>query len=272
MNLIGRGNVVLPGGAHPVGVGNFQGNHPGGGGNPAQRAAVARRDHDGDLPGKRGNGHRPAGLDARTIKTARSANDQQFVAGLRQYAAIIFKIGPNNLVVVRRLWDDVRHVEHQVIVRNIVGAVARRAHVAAVEAGTGVVGGGHLVKAGGKRCVGDEIRGASAGAEVAGGQVPARPVGFAQSIAVINGLHRALNQVMIVIVRVGGGAAGVAQLHLLCGVNDGSCLRDGGGQSQCAHQDQNQISCGALENGFFQLEGRLDFLRSFKKNDRVAFP
>jgi hypothetical protein len=65
---------------------------------------------------------------------------------------------------------------------------------------------------------------------------------------------------MIVIVCVGGGPAGVAQLHLQCGVNDGSCLRDGGGQQQRAHQDRKQISCGALENGFIQSEGGLDFM------------
>ena len=48
-------------------------------------------------------------------------------------------------------------------------------------------------------------------------------------------------------------------------IYDGSCLRDGGEQRQGAHQDQKQISCGALENGFIQWEGMLNFLRSFKK-------
>ena len=60
---------------------------------------------------------------------------------------------------------------------------------------------------------------APAAANIACSQIPACPNRLAQVVAVINRLNRALNQVMVVIVRVGCGTTGIAELHLQGRVN-----------------------------------------------------
>ena len=98
--------------------------------------------------------------------------------------------------------------------------------MAAIITRTAVIGRSDLVKIRREIRIGVEIGRATTRAEVADGQIPAHPVGFAQIIAVVNSFDGALNQVMVMIVGVGAGIAGVAQLHLQRGVYGGASPRN----------------------------------------------
>jgi hypothetical protein len=52
---------------------------------------------------------------------------------------------------------------------------------------------------------------------------------LAEIIAIIKGFDRALNQIMVVVVGVGGRIAGVPQLHLRGDVDDGARWQHGEG-------------------------------------------
>lgn len=82
-----------------------------------------------------------------------------------------------------------------------------------------VIGGGDAVEIRRQVCVRVEAGISPAAADVARRQIPACPNRLAQVVAVINRLDGALNQIMIVIVRVGDCAGRVAKLHLQRGVN-----------------------------------------------------
>ena len=56
-------------------------------------------------------------------------------------------------------------------------------------------------------------------------------------IAVVNGFNRPLNQIMVVVVGVGGGIAGIAQLHLQRCADAGISLQDGEKQGQCVRNE-----------------------------------
>ena len=112
---------------------------------------------------------------------------------------------------------DVGHVEDLLVVVGGVGAVVGRAEMAAVEiigAHAVVIGGGDAVES--KRQIGVSVIGriSSAAADIARRQIPRRPDGAAKSVAVIQGLDAALDEIMRVVVRVGQGTGGIAQLHL----------------------------------------------------------
>jgi hypothetical protein len=118
------------------------------------------------------------------------------------------------------LRHDVGHEKHQVVVRGKIRAVFGGTKVAAVVAGAGVVAGGDAVEVRGEIGVGEE-RGPGVGADVAGGEIPTGPNGFAEIVAVIKSFDGALNQKVVVIVGVGSCARGIAKLHLVRRANDG---------------------------------------------------
>ena len=95
----------------------------------------------------------------------------------------------------------------------------------------------HLVKA--RRQVGIHCPGVGAptAANVGDSHIPARPVWLTEIIAIINGLDRALNEVMVVVGGVGRGPAGVAQLHLQRGVDDRARRENRERQRQRAGED-----------------------------------
>src|SRR2546422_1467314 len=86
---------------------------------------------------------------------------------------------------------------------------------------SGVIARGYVIEVGRQGVVGEKRGRARSRADVGGSQVPARPSGLTQIITKIEGFHGALNQVMVVVIGVGGGTAGIAQLHLQRSVNDG---------------------------------------------------
>ena len=70
------------------------------------------------------------------------------------------------------------------------------------------------------------------------GQVPARPVGFAQRVVIVERLDGPLDEEMCVIVGVSRGPGGIAKLHLQGGI-------DG-----CRGQDDRQQQQGETRCGF----------------------
>src|SRR5437016_2657716 len=92
---------------------------------------------------------------------------------------------------------------------------------------TCVIARGYLVKARRQGGVGEKRSRARSRADVGGSQVPARPIRLAQIIAKIERFHRALNQVMVVVIGVGRGTAGVAKLHLQRSADNGAGLQNG---------------------------------------------
>src|SRR5712671_5776090 len=61
---------------------------------------------------------------------------------------------------------------------------------------------------------------------IARGQVPTRPIRLSPAIVVIKGFDWPLDEVVAVVVGVGGCVAGIAELHLQAGINDGASLED----------------------------------------------
>lgn len=105
--------------------------------------------------------------------------------------------------------------------------------MAAIITGTRVGSGGHPVEV--RRQVGVSRPGATAAsAKVSRRQIPTGPNGLAQVIAVVQRLDGALEEVMVVVVGVGGGPGGVAELHLV-----GSAQKSQGGRSR-----EEQGRCG----------------------------
>ena len=90
-----------------------------------------------------------------------------------------------------------------------------------------VIVGGYFIKTGGQICIGEETAGTPTVPDVTSGQIPACPIGLAEMIAVIDGFDRPLNEVMIMIVRVIRGIAGIAQLHLQGCIDDCPCRQGG---------------------------------------------
>ena len=167
----------------------------------------------------------------------RPAHDQQFLRR-EEGAAVAFKVRPHLLVLEGRLRDDVRHDEHQSVGGERIGAIRRRTHVAAVIATRAVSAGGDGLEARRQARVDGPGVGTSAVSDIRRSQVPARPIGFAHIVIVINGLDVPLNQVMVVVIGISRRPTGVAQLHLQRSVNDGAGREDceqqrTGGDQQC---------------------------------------
>ena len=85
----------------------------------------------------------------------------------------------------------------------------------------------HTIKGWRQICVGKISAGTRDRADIARSQIPTRPVGLAQIVAIINGLDRALNQIMAMVIGVDGSPGGVSELHLQGCVDDGGSLKDG---------------------------------------------
>lgn len=221
----GGGDVGGPGrGADAGVVGHAEGDHAGAGGVVVDagdgRAGAGGRD-DRDLPGVGGHEHR-VGADG-ALGAVAAGEDEHLAAGVGLGATVGLEIGPDALVVVRLLGQDVGEDEGLLAVGVGDVAVGVGAHVAAVIAGVGVVGVGDALHAGGQGGVGDEVATEAPAALVGGGEAPARPLRGAVGADVADRVLRALDEV------VGGGGtggAGIAEDQLVAGA-DGSEDRRG---------------------------------------------
>ena len=252
LNLLRRGDVGVPVAAQAVrGIRDGDGNGAGAGRDAAGREAVAQGHADGNFPTVRGDIDFAAGQEV-GAKAGGAADDEEFVIG-EERAAVALEIAPRCLIVRTGLRHDVGREKEELVVGGIVGAVFGGAKVAAIEpdiADTGVI-----TVADGRK-IGREIGvhvitlRAGSGADIAGGQIPRGPNGLAQIVAVIQSFDGALDEIMGVVVGVGGGVGRIAQLHLERGIN-----RTHGGSRREDHGAEHSQSS-PIQTGFLQGRAR----------------
>ena len=219
-NGVDAGAVSAPRCADAVVVGGIDGDDAGAGGNTSGIVGAGGQD-DNDFPAAGGDG------DAAVVESGNvavgtgsspavaAADNVDFVAGVEEGAAVVFQVGPRLLVVAQGLRHHVGHEERGRVVGYRAGAVGAGAVMAAVEAGTGVAGGLHLIPARGQGSIGTEVILAGGAAAPVGAQVPAYPIGDAAVAVVAQGVLGLAEQVIGRLGGVSSGAAGVAKGEVL---------------------------------------------------------